>query len=114
MEQMGKVRDVLQSFSTLSGQAVSIEKTRIMFSKSVSIQLQRDIIGDSGFMETNTFDKYLGVSLIGRSPRRHDLQYLVEKVKAKLSRLKAKQLSFVSRVTLSKSVIQAVPVTPFL
>lgn len=56
---------------------------------------------------------YLGVPLLGKSPRQQDLNYLIDlidTVKEKLSGWKANHLSFAGRVTLSKSVIQAIPI----
>lgn len=64
----------------------------------------------SGFRITATMGKYLGVPLLGKCPRKGDFNYLINKVKDKLSGWKANHLSFAGRVTLSKSVIQANPV----
>lgn len=114
VRQMDKVKDVLHKFCLYSSQAVSFEKSNILFSKNVPAQLRREIIGDSGFTETFSFRKYLGVPLTGKVPRYQDFHYLIDKVKAKLSGWKAKQLSFVGRVMLSKAVIQAIPVYPMM
>lgn len=59
-------------------------------------------------------EKYHGVPLLGRAPRRHDFQYLVEKVQSKLSAWKAKQLSLAGRITPSKAVLEAVPIYPMM
>jgi hypothetical protein len=68
----------------------------------------------SGFRETNQLGKYLGVPLTGKAPRRQDFQYIIDQVSAKLSNWKAQQLSFAGRVTLAKSVIEAVPIYPMM
>ncbi|MCH89608.1 putative ribonuclease H protein, partial [Trifolium medium] len=68
----------------------------------------------SGFKETTHLGRYLGVPLLGRAPKRNDFQYLVDRVEAKLSGWKAKQLSFAGRVTLAKSVLEAVPIYPMM
>lgn len=62
----------------------------------------------------NCLGKYLGVPLTGRAPRKSDFHYLVNKVKSKLASWKAKQLSFAGKVTLVKSVIEAIPIYPML
>ncbi|MCI06441.1 putative ribonuclease H protein, partial [Trifolium medium] len=51
---------------------------------------------------------------LGTAPRRNDLQYLVEKVKAKLAGWKAQQLSLAGHIILAKLVIQAIPTYPML
>lgn len=50
----------------------------------------------------------MGVPLFGKCPRKGDFSYLVDKVRDKLSGWKTKHLSYAWRVTLSKSVIQAI------
>jgi hypothetical protein len=64
--------------------------------------------------ETQQLGKYLGVPALGRAPKVHDFQYLVEHVKARLTRWKAKQLSLAGRCTLARSVIQPIPVYPMM
>jgi hypothetical protein len=56
----------------------------------------------------------LCVPLIGRSPRKSDFHYIIEQVSAKLAQWKANQLSFAGRVTLAKSVIEAIPIYPMM
>jgi hypothetical protein len=112
--QMQCVIDVLNTFCGLSGQEVSQEKTSIFFSKNVSRGVKDKLLRISGFRETDELGRYLGVPLIGQAPRKRDFQYLVDQVAAKLTNWKAKQLSFAGRVTLAKSVIEAVPVYPMM
>jgi hypothetical protein len=68
----------------------------------------------SGFRETDDFGKYLGVPLNGRSPKKPDFQYMIDQVSTKLAAWKANHLSFAGRVTLAKSVIEAVPIYPMM
>lgn len=58
--------------------------------------------------------KYLGVSITGRAPRKSDYQYLIDQVKGKLSSWKSRHLSLVGRVTLSKAVIEVIPIYPMM
>jgi hypothetical protein len=112
--QMNVVLKILGQFCQLSGQQVSHEKTSIMFSKNVCSQLREELVLLSGFNETPSLGKYLGVPLVGRAPRRSDYNYLINQVKSKLSAWKAKQLSFAGRVTLLKAVIEAIPIYPMM
>ncbi|XP_045810188.1 uncharacterized protein LOC123904586 [Trifolium pratense] len=64
----------------------------------------------SGFKEASSLGKYLDIPLVGRAPRCSDFEHLVNKVKLKLSGWKTTNLSFAGRATLTKSVIQAIPI----
>ncbi|CAJ2675557.1 unnamed protein product [Trifolium pratense] len=113
-KQMKCVIDILQRFCMISGQEVSHEKTSVLFSKNVRRGMRDKLLHMSGFKETTDFGKYLGVPLIGRAPKRADYQYLIDQVSNKLSAWKARQLSFAGRVTLAKSVLEAVPIYPMM
>ncbi|PNX89040.1 hypothetical protein L195_g045157 [Trifolium pratense] len=98
----------------MSGQQISHEKTSIMFSRNVSLHVREALVRRSGFNEALSLGKYLGVPLVGRAPKRSDYNYLINQVKNKLSNWKANQLSFAGRVTLSKAVIEAIPIYPMM
>jgi hypothetical protein len=108
------VMDTLQQFCNMSGQEISQDKTSVLFSKNVTRGLKNKILSISGFKETDDFGKYLGVPLTGKAPKRADYQYLLDQVSSKLASWKASQLSFAGRVTLAKSVIEAVPIYPMM
>ncbi|PNY17666.1 ribonuclease H [Trifolium pratense] len=108
-KQMRSTMNVLNKFCDISGQVISMEKTSILFSRNVSRLTRDSLISLSGFSETFNLGKYLSIPLLGHAPRPRDFQYIVDKVKAKLSGWKGKHLSFAGRVTLFKAVIQAIP-----
>jgi hypothetical protein len=112
--QMKAVIETLECFCSMSGQKVSQDKTSIIFSKNVAKGMRLKLLQISGFKETNDFGKYLGVPLLGRAPKKTDYQYILDQVSAKLSAWKATHLSFAGRVTLAKSVIEAVPIYPMM
>jgi hypothetical protein len=58
--------------------------------------------------------KYLGVPLTGCAPRKEDYQYIMDQVNVKLSAWKATHLSFAARVTIAKSVLEALPMYPMM
>jgi hypothetical protein len=68
----------------------------------------------SGFRGATNLGKYLGVPLNGRAPKRVDFQYLITHMQNKLAAWKAKNLSFAGRVTLAKSVMEAIPIYPMM
>lgn len=64
--QMHCVNFVLEKFCSMAEQQVSIEKTNIFFSKNVDVNTRRRLVSMSGFRETISLGKYLGVPLVGR------------------------------------------------
>lgn len=104
------VSTVLNLFCSMSSQMASHEKKNILFSKNVDRNCRNMLTEISGFNATTSMGKYLGVPLLGRSPRKSDFTYLINKVKAKISGWKSQHLPFAGWVTLSKSVIQALPI----
>ncbi|GAU10179.1 hypothetical protein TSUD_416550 [Trifolium subterraneum] len=112
--QMKCVTDTLEIFCDMSGQEVIIEKTSIIFSRNVERSMRSRLLHIPGYKETNSFGNYLGVPLTGRVPKRADFQYMLDQVSAKLTAWKANHLSFAGRVTLAKSVIEAVPIYPMM
>jgi hypothetical protein len=76
--------------------------------------LRDKLVRLSGYRETNSFGKYLGVPLIGRAPMKKDFDYVIDQGNAKLMHWKANQLSFAGLVTLAKSVLEAIPIYPVM
>jgi hypothetical protein len=113
-ENMNAVMEVLNRFCSMSGQQVNYDKSSIFFSRNVPNVRRAILTSQSRLQETHHLGKYLGVPALGRAPRIHDFQYLVEKIKGKLAGWKAKQLSLAGRITLAKSVIQATPIYPMM
>jgi hypothetical protein len=111
---MTSVMDVLNQFCTMSGQQVNYDKSSIFFSRNVAADRRVILSTQSGLKETVNLGNYLGVPALGRSPKVQDFLYLIEKVKARLAGWKAKQLSLAGRITLAKSVIQAIPIYPMM
>lgn len=111
---MGSVLRALEVFCAMSGQQVSREKTVVHFSKNVPIRTQRELLHQSGFKQVESLGRYLGVPALGRAPKRQDFQYLVDMVATKLSGWKANQLSLAGRITLAKSVVEAIPIYPMM
>lgn len=58
---------------------------------------------------TNNLGKYLGVPILHEKVNRRSFKFILDKVDKRLSSWKAKTLSFAGRLTLTKSVIQAMP-----
>jgi hypothetical protein len=85
-----------------------------MFSRNVRREDRNMLQQLSGFRVTATLGKYLGVPLNGKAPKRADFQYIINQLQSKLTSWKAKNLSFVGRVTLAKTVMEAIPTYPMM
>lgn len=62
-----------------------------------------------GFQRTDDLGKHLGVHLFHNQVTKQTFQNILDKTSQRLSHYKAYNLSFVGRLTLSKSVVQALP-----
>lgn len=62
-----------------------------------------------GFQMTDDLGKYLGVPILHKRVNCRSFQFILNKVDQRLSTWKAKILSFVGRITLTQSVLQALP-----
>jgi hypothetical protein len=103
------MKKVLDNFCALSGQKISLPKSKIFFSPNTKSDLRLKVTSILGISETCDLGKYLGfpLKLSGRNFR--DFNFIVEKVQAKLASWKAKLLSLAGRVVLIQSVTSAIP-----
>lgn len=85
-----------------------MDKSSILFSKNTHTHIKNQIVQVFGLKETEEFGMYLGVPLTGLHPRVKHYQYLIDKVRA-LASYKGKHISYVVRVTLAKTMIEALP-----
>lgn len=113
ISQMSCVMNILDKFCSIFGQQVSQEKTRIFFSRNVNHCKRDQLVQVSGFIETS-LGKYLEVTLTRKAPKKEDDWYINDQVNSKLTVWKGRQLAFVGRVTLAKSVIKMFPIYPMM
>lgn len=108
------VMETLQKFCILSRQEVNEEKSNILFLKNISRGLRNKLLNISKFRETNQFEKFLGVSISGRNLKRANYQFIIDQVSNRLLNWKVNSLSFASRITLAKSVLEAILIYPMM
>lgn len=84
ISQIKCIQHGLTTFCDMSGQLVRVEKSNIYFSKCVDQDTRRKLVQLSCFKEVNVLGRYLGVPLLGKTPKCKDFQYLVEKVYQRL------------------------------
>ncbi|KAL4383249.1 hypothetical protein GQ457_15G015390 [Hibiscus cannabinus] len=88
---------------------VSVSKSHIFFSKNHSSELKNLIGGFFGFEIGDDLGKYVGVPLLHKQVMKGTYRFFIDKVEQRLSGLATSTLSFASRVTLTKAVLQAIP-----
>jgi hypothetical protein len=108
-EQVQSMAAILDLFCSSSGQKVSKEKSRVFFSKNVGWHKKLELSNLLGIQATDDLGKYLGVPILHKRVTKDTYQFILDKVNQRLSTWKANTLSFAGRVTLAKSVIQALP-----
>ncbi|MCH87824.1 ribonuclease H, partial [Trifolium medium] len=107
--QMNVISSCLSVFCGASGAGVSIEKTKMLVSTNVNSNRERELSNISGFDLTSDFGKYLGVPIIHGRKKKSLYEFIIEKVRKRLSSWKAKNLTFAARITLTRSVLAALP-----
>ena len=88
---------------------MSEAKSRVFFSPNVELD-QRDILSSIlGFYSTPNLGKYLGFPLKHSGDRKHDFDFVLDRVKKKLARWKANLLSMAGRVVLIHASSSTIP-----
>lgn len=101
---------VLESYCQSSEARVNKSKTKVFFSKNVVARDAKNIGEALGFMTTKDLGNYLGMPLLHSRVTKATYQTILDKVDTRLTGWSAKHLSFAGRVTLTQSVLQALPV----
>uniref|UniRef100_A0A2N9IBY2 Reverse transcriptase domain-containing protein n=1 Tax=Fagus sylvatica TaxID=28930 RepID=A0A2N9IBY2_FAGSY len=100
---------VLDNFCDISGQKISLPKSKIFFSPNTTPALRLKVVSTLGISETSDLGKYLGFPLKSSGRNSRDFNFIIEKVQAKLASWKANLLSPAGRVVLIQSVTSAIP-----
>lgn len=109
IHQMKVIHKCLSDFCNASGQKVNFEKSKMLVSRNVLHQLARSLSQVTEICLTSNLGKYLGDPLIHKRPTKETYQFILDITNRCLASWKANCLSFAGRVTLTKSVIQALP-----
>lgn len=94
------VRDVPDSFCSLSSQKVSNAKSRVFFSPNVNTNTKADLCEILEFRSTLTLGKYLGFP-INHSGMRQDFGFIIKHIQSRLTGWKANLLSFAGQLVLT-------------
>lgn len=107
LDQVEVIKTILDLFCNSSGQKISQDKSSIFFSNIVQWQAKVQITEQLGFRRIENLRKYLGVPILHKRVKKQPFQFVIDKVSRRLSTWKPTNLSLARRVTLTKSVLQA-------
>lgn len=91
------------------GQKLNKEKTPIFFSKNTSVEAKRHILAISGVQSTQSYDKYLGLSVMKGKSRIRTFKSIKDRIWSRISNWKMKFLLQAGKEILLKAVVQAIP-----
>lgn len=103
------ISEVLNEFCEESRQKVSMDKSRVYFSPNVQAEIRDETCARLGIQATTNIGKYLGFPINHKGIVRNRLNFIAERVMSKLSRWKARFLSFARRSVLVKSIMSTIP-----
>jgi len=96
-------------FCKLSGQNINTTKSKIIFSTNCPTTLTNDITNILDIKKSDSFGTYLGFPILNKHPRPKDYQFIIDKMRAKLTAWKIKFLNIAGRTTLSHSCLNSIP-----
>ena len=109
LNQASIIKYCLEVFCKHSGQKVSVEKTKIFFSKNVNHTQAKEISDHLGFSTSANLGKYLGIPLHHDRIIKATYNHVLEQIQNKFSSWGAKTLAMAGRITLSKAVLASMP-----
>lgn len=109
-DQANIINSVLDAFCNSSSAKVNKSKTQVFFSKNVATAEANNISSIFSVSITQNLGRYLGTPLLHSRLSKRTYHDIVDKVEKRLSSWNATPLSLVGRITLTQSVIQAIPI----
>jgi len=103
------MKNILATYETVSGQAISLPKSEIYCSRNIPDPLKNTITTILGVRVVMGTSKYLGLpSMLGRD-RNETFAYIKDRIWHKINSLSGKCLSKAGREVMIKSLLQAIP-----
>ncbi|KAK9992133.1 hypothetical protein SO802_027118 [Lithocarpus litseifolius] len=101
--------EVLDEFCSLTGQKISLAKSKIFFFANSLKKDKERVVQHLGIAETSNLGKYLGFPILHNGRRRNEFQFVVERVQFKLAGWESKCLSPAGKLVLLKAAISPIP-----
>ena len=103
------IREVLDVFCGVSGQTISEAKSRVFFSPNVDDATKGTLCDVLGFVSTLNLGKYLGIPIKHPGSSSQDYNFVLDRVKQKLTGWKANLLSMAGRNVLIQASLATIP-----
>lgn len=104
-----KISRIFEHFHTVSGQKISIIKSKLFFSKNTPPSAKVMAKTVLNIQEGHEFGKYLGYPIFTQHPSKHDFQYLLDNFKTRLASWKTLLLTTAGRTSLIRSTLSSLP-----
>ncbi|KAL8158305.1 hypothetical protein AgCh_002851 [Apium graveolens] len=103
------VKDILNRYERMSGQAINFHKSSVNFSPNTAASVRQEICQSLGVREVYDPGKYLGMPMrVGRK-KVETFQFLKDRVKQKLQGWGNKSISKAGKLILLKTAAQSIP-----
>lgn len=102
----------LDKFISVLGGMINSSKSSLFFLPRVPLHVRLRIKEMTHMQISNDIGRYMGFPLSWCRRKRDDFQYIIDRVRVKLSNWKANCLSIAGRITLAKAVVSAIPMYP--
>ncbi|XP_031116700.1 uncharacterized protein LOC116020363 [Ipomoea triloba] len=108
-QEAGVIKQCLNKYEAMSGQAVNFHKSSVCFSRNTSVADRDEVAAVVGVNQAPNFGKYLGLpSFVGRN-KKAVLSYIEDKIRHRIGSWNKRLLSRAGKEVLLKSVAQAMP-----
>ncbi|XP_062018153.1 uncharacterized protein LOC133734539 [Rosa rugosa] len=109
LEACYEIQDVIETYGRASGQLVNFNKSYVVFSKNVPLELQEEVTSLLGVEVVESHERYLGLpTYVGRK-KMATFQYIKDNLAKKLKGWQGKMLSCAGKDILIRVVAQALP-----
>ena len=108
-EEAHRMKSILTTYEAASGQAISLPKSEIYYSRNVDVRMQNTITSILNVQAVLGTGKYLGLpSMVGRN-KQATFNFIKDRVWQKINSWSSKCLSKAGREVMIKSVLQSIP-----
>lgn len=103
------IKHCLNLFMEETGLSINYAKSRLVFSKKYLRDITTHFANLFNMKSSVEFGKYLGFPILNFKPKLKDFQFVIDKMRSKLSLWKTNLLNIVGRTTLASTTLNAIP-----
>lgn len=86
-----------------------MQKSQVFFSDNVTDRMSQELSQDLGIQITDDLGRYLGALMLHKKNSKQAYQFVLDRMRKKLSRWKANSLSFAGRITPAQASLSCIP-----